>query len=184
MGTLAPSRSPSPVPVNLEELRSFELCRTQLIPHLGGAIEFGFWESLMLQMSHSEPAVRQSLVALGSMFEQSRASQFRSLELNDSTLRAYNNALAATSRRTEAPDGELVALTTCVLFLCIEFMQGDKQRALDLLRHGRTVLRKQLQHHSYSHPCCAQIVTSGNALWKRLTDLFFYLGNRGPASYL
>ena len=127
----------------------FEFYRHELGSRLGGALEFEFWERLVLQLGRTEPAIHHGLAALSATFQlvnfsRSYQSGTRVHLLRESSLKYYNAALLATQQRTEADDSELVALVTCLLFLCIEFVHGNVPRSLDLLPHGLGILRRYL----------------------------------------
>ena len=138
-------------PSNDGEVELFEFYRHELGSRLGGALEFEFWERLVLQLGRTEPAIHHGLAALSATFQlvnfsRSYQSDNRVHSLRESSLKYYNAALLATQQRTEADDSELVALVTCLLFLCIEFVHGNIPRSLDLLPHGLGILRRYLHH--------------------------------------
>ncbi|PWY79247.1 hypothetical protein BO70DRAFT_363006 [Aspergillus heteromorphus CBS 117.55] len=52
-----------------QERRSFQFFLTRTVPQLAGDFECAFWERLLLQSVHQEPAIRHVTVALGSLHE-------------------------------------------------------------------------------------------------------------------
>lgn len=57
-------------------------------------------------------------------------------------IQCYNNAIGALVTRMKQSDsaGD-IALVTCVLFICVEFLQGDEAEALALCLQGSKVLQ-------------------------------------------
>lgn len=49
------------------ELRYFQLFQSQAAPKLSGPFSSQFWTRLVLQESHSEPAIRHAVVAVGAL---------------------------------------------------------------------------------------------------------------------
>ena len=136
----------------------FEVSQTHLIHHLGNPVESTFWETLVLQISQQEPAVSYGLSALGACFVGRSSIDGLSVNANtirlrrEACLRFYNDALAITAKRMESSNGEIVALVTCALFLCIEFLHGNIDRALDLLTYGHNILQKYLARNKQDLP--------------------------------
>jgi hypothetical protein len=50
-----------------QERRSFEFYRTKTAPCLAHTLDSTFWNEFILQLSHSEPAIRYALVAIGAL---------------------------------------------------------------------------------------------------------------------
>ena len=57
----------------------------------------------------------------------------------------YSKALTATAERVAQPRADVVALATCVLFLCLHCLRGDKQETQRLLQTGAAVMQKVLR---------------------------------------
>lgn len=128
------------------EARSLQYYQNEISEILGGAVDTSFWTKSILELSESEPAIRQALVAVSSLWEarvrpdvpDRHAYQQRSIE-------EYNKALALTAQRVAQPDADTVALGTCVLFLCMHCLDNDKEQAARLLQTGAGVLQTVLQ---------------------------------------
>ncbi|KAI8217304.1 Aspercryptin biosynthesis cluster-specific transcription regulator atnN [Colletotrichum sp. SAR 10_77] len=85
-----------------------------------------------MQFSTFEPSVRHSLVAISNLYEQIEGSPQpqRRLHLQDQSfaLQHYNaaiNELKAIQTRDKQP----IVLIVCVLFICIEFLQSNREAA-------------------------------------------------------
>lgn len=107
-------------------------------PVLGGPTDAYFWTHLALQFSHFEPAVRHAVLAISSLYEDfSRGSRItRQICASSFAISHYNAAV----RRTRAIGSEQVVLLLCVLFVCVEYLQGDIDAALQHSRFGIRIL--------------------------------------------
>jgi hypothetical protein len=115
---------------------------------LSGYLSSDFWSRVVLQYSHTEPAVRQALVALSSIHlefvtpESPDRQQKRGGGHDIETLLQYNRAVGQLRRylsNTVQPSIQ-VALVCCALFYCFESTHGDYDRAREHLRSGLVML--------------------------------------------
>lgn len=92
----------------------------------------------MLQFSNFEPAVRHSLVAISSLYEDFHCGGKSVIQLPTNTfaLRHYNAAI----ENLRKLDNEPLILLVCVLFVCIEVLQGNREIAIQHSHHGITIL--------------------------------------------
>ncbi|CAI0642807.1 unnamed protein product [Colletotrichum noveboracense] len=125
------------------ENRAIQFFSEMVGPNLSGPTEPYFWTHLVLQSSTCEPAVRHSLIAISSLYEdisKARTNEFFSrvdpLHLNSLALTHYN---AAIKELVNITDQGLVLLI-CVLFICIELLQSDRDAALRHYRYGNAIL--------------------------------------------
>lgn len=105
------------------EKRCFDFFRHRTIPQLTGPFESPFWDRLLLQATHHEPALQHAAVALGALHE-SYELRSSSLTENDHgfALQQYVKAIGfvTTPHRERGSHAADVALMTCVLFICFE----------------------------------------------------------------
>jgi hypothetical protein len=106
------------------EARALDFFRHVAGPVLSGQFNCDFWTRLVAQLSHREPAVRHALIAISSLYEHGTQSQF--------AVRHYN---AAIQKMVSASD-ETLASFMAVLFICVEFLQGNAAAAIAHCRHG------------------------------------------------
>lgn len=134
-------------------------------PFLPGVTDPYFWTQLVMQFSSFEPAVRHSVVAISSLYEQSQLrSQSQSepqslqqkpnskkkkkqsplshrgdirLQDNELALRHYNAAIA----ELKTMENQSLVLLVCILFICIEFLQSNRDSAIRHCKHGIYILR-------------------------------------------
>ncbi|KAI0894539.1 hypothetical protein F4806DRAFT_471683 [Annulohypoxylon nitens] len=109
-------------------------------PSLSGPMDPYFWTHLVIQFSTFEPAVRHSVVAISSLYEQihSKPNSIRLLADNRLALCHYNSAI----RELKSMDNEPLVLLVCILFVCIEFLLGNREPAIEHCKHGVVILEK------------------------------------------
>ncbi|KAF3059285.1 hypothetical protein GL218_05153 [Daldinia childiae] len=108
---------------------------------LSGATDPYFWTHLVMQFSNFEPAVRHSVIAISSLYEQFQAEGEKShsgVQLRDNSLalQHYNAAI----RELKTTDNHPLVLLVCILFICIEFLQSNKEAAIQHCKHGIALL--------------------------------------------
>lgn len=127
------------------EARALQYYQNEIAEILGGTIDSSFWTKSILELSESEPAIRQGLVALSSLWEaRTRPDLPDRYTCQQRSIEQYHKALAITSQRVAQPDADTVALGTCVLFLCMHYLDDDKEQAAKLLKTGSGVLQTVL----------------------------------------
>ncbi|KAJ5926005.1 hypothetical protein N7454_007515 [Penicillium verhagenii] len=134
------------------ERRAFEYYFHQAGPALSGVLDVAFWRGSVLQICRMEPAIWDAIIALSSLYERPPihdASPFRLInspaEVEHSYHREalvwYSRSLAAVQRRIDQGVADLtVALISCILFIAIELLQGNRPAALDLTRQGMQMI--------------------------------------------
>ncbi|KAI2462950.1 hypothetical protein F4781DRAFT_418253 [Annulohypoxylon bovei var. microspora] len=107
---------------------------------LSGATDPYFWTHLVMQFSNFEPAVRHSVVAISSLYEQFQAesASHSDVQLRDNSLalQHYNAAISELKTTENQP----LVLLVCILFICIEFLQSNKEAAIQHCKHGIALL--------------------------------------------
>lgn len=123
-------------------------------PKLTGAFQSGFWDALVFQASSTEPAILHAALALGA------AHKKEVLRIRDGTdtavtgkplderelftireySKAINNVQGVLSVKGDASFG--VALITCLLFTCMEFLRGYYKAGMGHLRSGLRLINE------------------------------------------
>ncbi|KAI1775988.1 hypothetical protein F4818DRAFT_415670 [Hypoxylon cercidicola] len=136
-------------------------------PLLSGPMDPYFWTHLVMQFSTFEPAVRHSVVAISSLYEQMHSSSGSGKILADDrlALRHYNSAI----RQLKLMNNEPLVLLVCVLFICIEFLQGNREAAIQHCKHGVFIL----QNVEASYPWTREYISP---IFRRLTMFPFFFG--------
>ncbi|KAL3488831.1 hypothetical protein BJX62DRAFT_253011 [Aspergillus germanicus] len=131
------------------ERRAFAYYFQHAAPYLAGGFGQAFWGSVVPQICRTEPAVWDAVNAISTLFESPNlCGDFVFLSLRDKKAPAlsrqqsealgwYARSLAKIWTLIErgAVDAQ-VALVSCVLFVCIETLQGHVEEALHLYQQG------------------------------------------------
>ncbi|KAK3688476.1 hypothetical protein B0T22DRAFT_154998 [Podospora appendiculata] len=129
-----------------QESRALDFFRNAVAPAFSGYQDDYFWLSLVAQASLQEPAVRHAVVAISAIYEQAVAAEaterctsqqqqhqaFIDSPAGRFALGHYSQAL---KQLTNTRD-ESVVLFVCILFVCIEILQGNQDTAIAHCRHG------------------------------------------------
>ncbi|KAJ3566062.1 hypothetical protein NPX13_g7275 [Xylaria arbuscula] len=87
-----------------------------------------------------EPAVRHSVIAAASLYEQAHnhRDSITPLSNDDLVLSHYNSAI----RHLKTMENESLVLLVCVVFVCIESLRGNRAAATAHSQHGISILRR------------------------------------------
>ena len=133
------------------ERRSVAYFHDHVAPILSGQFDKQFWSVLVAQLGQRESAVRLALASIGMLFEsmEMRVNIHSTLhspvqdlgQQQKHAIKTYNKALAAArGQLAETRETKQLAILTCVLFICIEFLLGRSVVALALLKQGVQLL--------------------------------------------
>ena len=164
--------------LNLPERRAFHSYINAAAPCVSGAFDTGFWSTLVPQVSHAEPAVRNALLTIGQLFdtplrpgpndkdkialEAVPANQQRAFTWYST---AVSDLKHATNR---GPQSIALALLSCILFICIEFQLGNASCAVSLIRQAIALLENIADpHHN------ATLDTAPAAILEYVVPLFW-----------
>lgn len=166
--------------LNSEESRALQFFCEIVGPNLPGATDPFFWTHLVIQFSRYEPAVRHSVIAISSLYEDVRRAQESPFYLRNKHLK--NNALAlrhynAAIKELMVMDNQGLVLLVCLLFICVEFLQSNRETALRHCAHGIAILASS---DSSSFKWVRQHLVP---LFRRLSALPFFFGG-GPEDVL
>ncbi|KAG2412776.1 hypothetical protein HFD88_010333 [Aspergillus terreus] len=147
--------SPSTLP---GESRALEIFFVKASPRLAGYFEDSFWQRSVLQLGLSEPAIRQALAAIGSIYE--HANTGSSLQSSHSgvsyiqanfPLRLYNKSIQSIIARARDSDAVPIVVVASILFACFEFLRSDAAAASTHISGGIKILQKWRDHNG-GHP--------------------------------
>ena len=154
---ISPSAIVKPVFAGDEkERRSFDFFRNHTATVFAGYFDTSFWERLILQVSHSEPAVRHAVVALGSFHECLNVGDEGSVSKVDVhndfqySLQQYARSLACLRNLfLDKPDQQIdVILICCILFISFESLQGNYEPMACHLQSGSKIISHWQSKHS------------------------------------
>ncbi|KAI1383076.1 uncharacterized protein F4822DRAFT_434999 [Hypoxylon trugodes] len=135
--------------------------------YLSGATDPYFWTHLVMQFSNFEPAVKHSVIAISSLYEQFQAEAAAQsgvqLRSNSLALQHYNAAI----RELKSTDDQPLVLLVCILFICIEFLQSNKDAAIQHCKHGIALLENV--NYSWAREHLVPV-------FRRLSTFPFYFG--------
>ncbi|EAW11725.1 Zn(II)2Cys6 transcription factor domain-containing protein [Aspergillus clavatus NRRL 1] len=130
------------------ERRAFAYYAQYAAPFIAGGLDLDFWARVVPQVCRSEPAAWDAINAISALFESpdpcfdpvwlSRGDGFRNLHPNHrDALRWYSRSLSSMRARIQRGSIDAnVALISCILFICIESLQGRVEAALQLYQQG------------------------------------------------
>ncbi|KAJ5752263.1 hypothetical protein N7520_009180 [Penicillium odoratum] len=137
-------------PMNSQELlyerRSFQFFLLKTAPQLAGDFECAFWERLLLQTVHHEPAIRHATVALGSLHEEFQRNPGAPLSSGPFSSRStfalhqYLRAMRCLMPQHGNSQPIDVCLMSCILFACFEAMRGHYGSAITHITGGLKIL--------------------------------------------
>ncbi|KAH7148221.1 hypothetical protein EDB81DRAFT_791780 [Dactylonectria macrodidyma] len=134
-----------------EDQQQFHWFSHQTVKRVSGVFSISFWKTLVLQASHTQPAVLYAALALGSAHKRvmldagSRQSVPTSHKLDHqqrATLRYYNTAIQLLHTHFNAKDkaSTRIALISCIVFICLEYMQQRYETGYAHLQSGIKLL--------------------------------------------
>lgn len=181
--------------VSSQECRYFDWFQCRTATKLPGIFGSPFWERLVLQASLTEPAVLHAALALGSAHRSSPSMQITKRssvpdEQEQFTLRHYSKAIRHLRPRVDdhSKASLRVALVSCALFVCLEFLSGRYQTGYKHMRSGIDLLREMKQSsdtaceaHSQTNLFNASVDNWLSDVFSRLSLSAILLGNDHPA---
>ncbi|RBA17410.1 hypothetical protein FPRO05_02134 [Fusarium proliferatum] len=131
---------PQTLPItNTKEVRSLSFFHHVVAPVLSGPFDGSFWTYFVVQMAQSEPAARHAVLAISSLFESFEPT--RESVADEFAIMHYNKAISILTRDTK-PCVDTVLLV-CMMFICIEFLRGNREAAVTHASHGVQLLNSE-----------------------------------------
>ncbi|KAL4997420.1 hypothetical protein BDV10DRAFT_195139 [Aspergillus recurvatus] len=132
---IVPTLALSPAPNRAwRERRAFAYYSQHAAPILGG-LDAEFWSTTVPRLCYSEPAVWDAIISISSLFESYKPS--RPVHKYQDALGWYSRSVSAVRQQIERGTADVfVGLISCVLFICIEALQGGVTEALRLYCQG------------------------------------------------
>lgn len=139
-----------------EEKSYFEFYKTRTAIKLPPAFGTHFHHSVVLRASACEPAVLHALLALSACHKRKEIDGFcrdRSLMLPDKhekfMLQQYSKAIHYLNALPEGNNSSLrTTLTTCLVFIYVEFLRADYQEGIKHLQSGLRLIREVKRERS------------------------------------
>ncbi|KAF5981950.1 hypothetical protein FBULB1_4544 [Fusarium bulbicola] len=143
-------------------------------PVLSGPTDSYFWTHLVMQFSHFEPTMRHAVLSISSLYEEFARGSRITRQVCGSTFAVdhYNSAI----KHVKSASDEQMILVLCILFICIEHLQGDFDAAMQHCRHGIMILNNS----SRPEWMCKYLVP----IFRRLSITPFFFGGGKPPTPL
>lgn len=160
--SVLPAQAPSSsLPGTREEQRCFDYFRQRSVLEFSGYFDSNFWDQLILQVSHDDPAVRHAVIALGSLYEKFDIqrevirSQAQATVCRQDSIEQYNQALSHLQQNLGDDENRNIhsTLICCVLFIAFETFLGNYDSAGLHLESGLKILHDwQVQQDQLLQP--------------------------------
>ncbi|KAL6236139.1 hypothetical protein BDW75DRAFT_118163 [Aspergillus navahoensis] len=137
--------------ITIEESRALEFFFHTTSDSLAGFLEGAFWKRSVLQLSLSEPAIRQALAALGSLHEYEGFRPASGCRTSTPAIADQLYSRAIRSTREKAGTGETaipIVVMASILFTCVEFLRRNSSAASIHIASGLKILRTWRQSTS------------------------------------
>ncbi|KAE8419537.1 hypothetical protein BDV36DRAFT_134202 [Aspergillus pseudocaelatus] len=160
-----------------QERRAFEYYFHRAGPAIGGYLDHRFWKGVVPELCRSEPAVWDAVVAISALFEYPDPfigppmvfQGTTSVGKHTKAVSWYSRSMARVRQRVAYNDfNPHVALITCVLYICIEALQGHVVEAMQLYEQGVHLIMTLQQSSTMPYYT--------NVLQEVITPIFFRLG--------
>ncbi|OJJ96685.1 hypothetical protein ASPACDRAFT_125443 [Aspergillus aculeatus ATCC 16872] len=129
------------------ERRAFAYYFERVALFVGGDLDVEFWGTFVPQLCQGEPAVWDAIISISALFEtHDQPTSLVSVPPIDQpqgdALAWYSRSVSAIRQRIERGQVDIfVGLITCVLFICIETLQGREKEALQLFMQGLQLIQ-------------------------------------------
>lgn len=148
------------------EARSLSYFHRVVAPSISSQLDQKFWKNLVLQVGVDVAAVRHATIAVSSIYEDMGSALPKQEQM---AIQHYNHAI----RHLVNTSDEQVVLLSCILFVCIECMRGNGNRAIEHCRHGTSILNRLLAGDSTSRPMLEDL----REVFCRLSIFPFFFGS-------
>lgn len=184
-----PTRALSQLPALGDSAKYLEFYHYCAVPLLSSRFDQDFWSKISLQLSYSEPAVRQAVIALGYLNKTESGSikharlRYQVEHGNKVFLHHYNQAVRKLVERMAEPSYvPEIGLVTCLLFICIEFLRGNYCTAFTHMTNGLRLIREwKEQRRLTASPADQTRIRDSTCL---IEDVLFPMFQRGATSAL
>lgn len=159
------------------ERRAFDFYMNCSFPRLFSPTTAGFWGRIVPALCLREPAVRHAVFAVGSLHEKRFHGRCQAPDSTPETpafaADQYGRALRALRLWQDPAPGPLGAsaasvlpLIACSLFVCVEFMMGDRAAAHTHIVQGRRLLAR------YGHGATAWSAPTAELIRREIVPVF------------
>lgn len=145
-------RTHSPLDLSLRENReevALNYYFERVGPAIGGCFDVSFWQGIVLETCRSERAVFDAIIAISGLYEDGGRLNSTSMVSTATdlgpkqreALRWYCRSISQMRRQIKKNATDMyIALVTCILYICIEALQGHFEEALHLYDQGASLI--------------------------------------------
>ncbi|KAJ5225909.1 hypothetical protein N7468_007134 [Penicillium chermesinum] len=124
--------------------RALEFFFHKTAPHLAGYFESQFFQNTVLQLTLTEPAIRQASAAIGVLHEQTALGALESFKLGllpITPIQMYNRSIRTILEKGKTDNSYPLIATTNLLFIAFEYFQGNVDAAANHIQSGIKILQ-------------------------------------------
>ena len=151
------------------ECRGFDFFLHRTAPELAESLQSKLWDHLVLQVSHSDSAIRHAVIAIGSLNERLLINNVLTSDNSQANARhefarvQYDKAMRQLRKRLSSGNEQPVEFTLilCILFIIFEFLQGNDVAAEVHMRSGLDILRRS--YTKEAGPASNELTVSSSA---------------------
>ncbi|KAK5129277.1 hypothetical protein LTR08_003633 [Meristemomyces frigidus] len=147
-----------PAFADILEKRYFQFFRLQTVRATNSLVDSRFWDKVVLQMSHVEPAVKHAVLALSSMHQLSALPEGSEMKQGHRAFADKEHQKAIRAARvligSARPQDVERVLIACIIFICYDSVRGDFASSAIHMHSGRQIIvdnRQRLQQTSRRH---------------------------------
>ncbi|RAL04660.1 Zn(II)2Cys6 transcription factor [Aspergillus ibericus CBS 121593] len=174
--------------ITSDERRCLSFFQQRTVPDLAGLYESPLWQKLVLQMSHTEPAVYHSVVALGATHQALEITKKPYFEIGSQNIwyqfaqERSSKAVALLTQRRMSQDPQLqeVTLVSCLLFLARELLCGNYDVASQHVLGGLKILKQLGVQRSISGTLISPVEQCVVEMFLHLQMQSVYYGTGAP----
>ncbi|KAF1978557.1 hypothetical protein BU23DRAFT_227505 [Bimuria novae-zelandiae CBS 107.79] len=179
-----PTRSLSP---DAMENRSFYFFQTHTLPKWTEFFDSDLWSQKIMQLSHTEPAIKHGILALSTMHERfENTSPVFTSTSNDFAFVQYSRAVKHSNDLLRAHSQGRVdvekVLIACIIFTCYENLAGNYRAANMHLRNGLRILNQHKRGVAPEAPTESQ-GSIGDVLYRFDLQAMTFSDNTSPYEY-
>jgi hypothetical protein len=140
------------IPGNADERRYFHLFSQTTAAELCGYFDSLFWARTVLQASLNEASIRHAVTAIAALSKTAEETPKNSQPMGISKIKdehyrfgiqQYNKAITSLRETLATKETALrTALIACILFVCIEAIQGDQAAASEQVHSGLNLIQQ------------------------------------------
>lgn len=110
-------------------------------PRIQGFFDRTFWNRVVVQLGHNEPAILSAMRAVCAVYEQVETTGGEPVAMDQSAIAAYSKAIQFVVKESASSKVRMyIPLIVCALFVCLEFLQGNQADATTHIEGGISML--------------------------------------------